>query len=46
MEINSEPYTSDNFFLNLNFNPTAYNDYAYNEAILKVAGAQFGIPED
>ena len=32
-------------FLNLNFNPTAYNDYAYNEAILKVAGAQFGIPE-
>lgn len=45
MEINSELYSSDNFFLNLNFNPTAYNDYAYNEAILKVAGAQFGIPD-
>ena len=45
LEINSELVSSDKFFLNLNFNPTAYNDYSFNEAILKVAGVQFGIPD-
>ena len=45
VEVNGELYNSDNFFLNLNFNPTAYYDYSFNESVLKVAGAQFGIPE-